>query len=91
MYEKILKIKKEKKWLFYLLIFPFFVIILIEFYNKYLINDAKKIVKETEMEEVELKEKQDKTEAIADYHEKQADIIENKIKKQKINKDWHLK
>lgn len=91
MYEKIMKLKKEKKWLFYLLIFPFFVIILIETYNKYLIKSSKNIIEEAEETEIELKEKQDKVEAVSEYHEKKAETIEKEIQNKKIDKDWHLK
>jgi len=91
MYEKILKLKETKKWLFYLLIIPFILAAIYEFYNKYLVNSGKEIVKDAEKEDKKLKEKQIKAEKNAKYHEEAADKIEEKIDNIKVDKDWHLK
>jgi len=91
MYEKLLKLKEEKQWLFWLLIIPFVLAAGYEFYNRYLINSGKQAVKDAEKEDGKLKEKQDKAEAIADVHKKEADKIDKNIKDTKVDKDWHLK
>ena len=91
MYEKLLELKENKKWLFYLLIPIFIVVTGFEFYNKYLINSGKQLVKDTEEEDKKLKAKQDKAEAIGEHHKAEADKIEKDIKDTKVEKDWHLK
>ena len=91
MYEKLLKLKEEKQWLFWLLIIPFVLAAGYEFYNRYLINSGKQAVKDAEKKDEKLKDKQIKAEVAAEVHEKKADEIEQKIKDTKVDKDWYLK
>lgn len=91
MYDKFIKIKQEKPWLFWLLIVPFIFVAIVDFYNKYLINSGKQAVKDAEKKDVKLKTKQDKAEALSEYHEQKADDIEDKIKNIETEEDWHLK
>jgi len=91
MYNKFLKLKENKPWLFWLLIIPFVVVSIIEFYNTYLVNSGKKAVKDAEKEDEKLKEKQKKAEVLADYHEEKANDIQKEIDNIKVDKDWHLK
>ncbi len=91
MYEKLLKIKEEKKWLFYLLIIPFVILLLYEMYNKYLVNSGKEAVKDAEKKDKDLKAEQEKAEHGSDYHKEKSDKIEEKIKDTDIDEDWHLK
>lgn len=91
MYEKILKLKEDKKWLFYLLIIPFALAFIYEMYNKYLVNSGKQIVKDAEKKDEELLKKQQKAEAGADYHKQKADQIEKDIENKKVNEDWNKK
>ena len=91
MYEKFLKLKKEKAWLFWLLIVPFLVVAAFELYSNYLVNSGKKVVKDAEKKDNELKAEQDKTEAGAKYHEEKANEIEEDINNKKVDEDWHLK
>lgn len=91
MYDKFMDLKKNKKWLFYLLIIPFLIAAAIEFYNRYIINSSKKIIKKTKDKDKELEIKQKEAEKEADKAEKEADDIENKINNIKVNKDWHKK
>ena len=91
MYDKLLKLKTSKPWLFWILIIPFILAAGFEFYNRYLINSGKKAVKDAEKKDVKLKEKQDRAEAAADEHKKEADKIEQDIKDTKVDEDWHKK
>jgi hypothetical protein len=91
MYKKILKLKETKKWLFYLLIIPFLLAAIYEFYSKYLVNSGKEFIKDTEKKDKELKKEQTKAEQGAKYHEEEADKIEEKIDNIKVDEDWHLK
>lgn len=91
MYQKFLKLKKEKAWLFYLLIIPFLIVAVLEFYNKYLVNSGKEIVKKAEEQNGSLEKNQMKAEAGADYHEEKSNKIEEDINKKKVDKNWHLK
>lgn len=91
MYDKFMKLKEEKQWLFWLLIIPFIVVAGMEFYNRYLVNSGKKTVKDAEKKDEKLAEKQHKAEAKAEQHEKNADNIEEQIDNIKVDKDWHLK
>ena len=90
MYEKFLKIKEKRPWLFYLLIVPFLVVFILEMYNKYLVNSGKEIVKDAEKEDKALKVEQDKAKAGADWHKDEADKIGDKIKNISVDDDWHL-
>ena len=90
MYEKFIKLKEDKPWLFYLLFLPFLLIAAYEMYNRYLVNSGKKIVEEAEKKDGELKKEQDKAEAGAEYHKEEADKKEKEIKED-VDKDWHLK
>jgi hypothetical protein len=90
MYEKFLKIKEDKPWLFYVLIIPFVIVAILEFYNKYLVNSGKNIVKEAEEENKQLNKQQMKAEAGADYHKEKAEKIEQEIQEKKVDKNWHL-
>jgi hypothetical protein len=91
MYEKFLKLKEEKKWLFYLLIIPFLIVAALEFYNRYLVNSGKQIVKDTEEKDSKLKKDQLKAEAGGEYHKDEADKLQNEIDNKKVDEDWHLK
>ena len=91
MYEKLLKLKDNKKWLFYLLIIPFLFAAAYEFYNTYLVNSGKKAVEDAEIEDKKLKEKQTKAEEEAKAHEAKAKESEDKINNIKVDEDWHLK
>jgi hypothetical protein len=90
MYEKFLKMKEDKPWLFWLLIIPFVIVAALEFYNRYLVNSGKKIVEDAEKKDKELEKGQMKAEAGADYHEEKAKKIEEEINNKKVDKDWHL-
>jgi hypothetical protein len=91
MYEKFMELKEKKKWLFWLLIIPFLFVAALEFYNRYLVNSGKKIVKDTEKEDAKLKAQQDKFNKEADAHKDEADKIEENIKKIEVDEDWHKK
>lgn len=91
MYEKFLELKKNKRWLFWILIVPFLIVAFLEFYKKYLINSGKKAVKDAEKKDEKLSKKQKETQELADYHKKQADNIEKQIENIKTDKEWHLK
>jgi hypothetical protein len=91
MYEKFLKLKEEKAWLFWLLIIPFIFVAGLEFYNKYLVNSGKQAVKDAEKADKDLKKEQTKAELGGEYHEEKAEEIEEKINDIKTDKDWHLK
>ena len=90
MYEKFLELKKDKPWLFWLLIIPFLFVAVLELYNKYLVNSGKQAVKDAEETDKKLKEKQIKAELGAEYHSEKADKIEEEIDKKKTDEDWHL-
>ena len=91
MYDKLLKLKQDKKWLYYLLLLPILVLVVLEFYNKYLSKSAKDIVQDAEKNDKKLEKKQIKAEQAAEYHEEKAKNIEKNINDQKIDKNWHLK
>jgi hypothetical protein len=91
MYEKILKLKQEKSWLFYLLIIPFLVLGAIELYNKYLVNSGKRIVDKAEEKDKELEVKQKEAVKKAEEYEEKAKENEEKAKNNKVDKNWHLK
>ena len=57
MYEKFLKLKENKPWLFWLLIVPFVAIAAYEFYSTYLVNSGKKAVKDADKEDEKLNER----------------------------------
>ena len=89
MYEKFIKLKEEKQWLFWLLIIPFIIIAGMEFYNRYLVNSGKKAVKDAEKKDGKLAEKQHKAEAKADQHKENADNIQEQIDNIKVDENWH--
>ena len=91
MYDKFLKLKENKPWLFWILIIPFVIVAAMEFYNRYLINSGKQAVKDAEKKDDKLAEKQHKAEAKAEQHEENADNIEKEINNIKVDEDWHLK
>lgn len=91
MYDKFIKLKENKPWLFYILIIPFLIVAGLEFYNRYLINSGKRAVEEAEKKDKDLWETQKKAEAGADYHEEKAKEIEEKIDNNKVDEDWHKK
>lgn len=91
MYDKLLKLKENKKWLYYLLIVPIVVLGILEIYNKYLVNSAKNIVKDAEKKDNDLEKKQIKAEQAAEFHKEEAENIEKNINNKKIDKNWHLK
>ena len=91
MYEKFLKIKEEKSWLFYLLIIPFIVVAALEFYNRYLVNSGKKIVEKAEEKDKELEKGQIRAEEGAKFHEEEAKKAEKEREDNKVDEDWHLK
>jgi len=83
MYEKFLKLKATKPWLFWLLIVPFVVVAVLEVYNKYLVGSSKKIVEKAEEKDKELKKEQQKAE--------ESKKIEEEIENIDVDEDWHLK
>ena len=89
MYDKFLKLKENKPWLFWILIIPFLAVAAMEFYNRYLVNSGKQAVKDAENKDEKLKEKQNKAEALAEHHEKKANNIEKQIENIKVDEDWH--
>ena len=91
MYDRLLKLKTDKKWLYYLLLLPILVLAILELYNKYLSNSAKNAVQDAENNDKKLEKKQIKAEQAAEYHEEKAKNIEKNINNQKIDRDWHLK
>lgn len=91
MYDKLLKLKEDKKWLYYLLLLPIGVLAILEIYNKYLSNSAKVTVQDAEKKDKDLEKKQIKTEQAAKIREEEAKNIEKNINNQKIDKNWHLK
>jgi len=91
MYDKLLKLKEDKKWLYYLLLIPIVILGILELYNKYLLNSAKNTIQDTEKNDKKLEKKQVKAEQAAEYHEEKAKNIEKNINNQKIDKNWHLK
>jgi hypothetical protein len=91
MYDRLLKLKTDKKWLYYLLLLPIVVLAILEMYNKYLSNSAKTTVQDAENNDKKLEKKQIKAEQAAEYHEEKAKNIEKNINNQKIDKNWHLK
>lgn len=91
MYEKFLQIKQEKKWLFYLLIIPFIIIAILEFYNKYLVNSGKQAVIKAKEKDNEIEKEQKEAENKAQEHEDNANKIAEQIENTKTDKDWHLK
>jgi G:T/U-mismatch repair DNA glycosylase len=90
MYEKMLKLKQDKKWLYYLLFLPIAVLAILELYNKYLSNSVKKHIRKAEEKDKTLEKQQIKAEAGADFHKQEADKIKKDIKNTKITEDWHL-
>jgi len=90
MYEKFLELKENKKWLFYLLIIPFVIVAGLEFYNRYLLNSGKQIVRDTEEEDKKLEREQVKAEESAKYHQEKAKELEKESNNVEVNKDWHL-
>lgn len=90
MYEKLIKLKTNKPWLFWLLIVPFLFACILEFYNRYLINSAKNIIKNAKKADEKLKNRQEKAEILSDYEKQKSDEIQNKIDNTKVDKDWHL-
>lgn len=91
MYDKLLKLKTDKKWLYYVLLLPILFLAVLEIYNKYLINSAKTAVQDAEKNDKKLEKKQIKAEQAAEYHKEKAKDIEKNINDQKIDKNWHLK
>ena len=91
MYDKLLKLKENKKWLYYLLFIPVAVLAVLEIYNKYLANSAKNTVKDAEKKDNDLEKKQIKAEQAAEFHEEEAENIKKNINSQKTDKNWHLK
>jgi predicted negative regulator of RcsB-dependent stress response len=90
MYEKFLELKKNKKWLFYLLIIPFLIVAALEFYNRYLVNSGKKIVEDSEKKDEKLKAEQERAEKEAEKHKEKAEKLEEKIENTNIDENWHL-
>ena len=92
MYDKLLKLKEDKKWLYYLLLLPIFVLTMLEIYNKYLVSSGKNIIKDAEKDDKKLEKKQNKAEQAAEYHEEKANKIKKELKNidKKIDKSWHL-
>lgn len=91
MYEKLLKLKENKKWLYYLLLLPILILVILEIYNKYLVNSGKNAVKKAEELDNQLEKKQIKAEQGAEFHQEEANAIEKDIDSKKIDKDWYLK
>jgi predicted Holliday junction resolvase-like endonuclease len=91
MLEKLLALKEDKRWLYYLLILPIIILSIYELYNKYLISSSKTIVEETKKTDDALQKEQIKVEQKAKIHEEEAQKIEENINNTKIDKDWYLK
>lgn len=93
MYDKFLKLKKDKPFLFWVLILPFLIVFILEFYNKYLVSSGKQVVKDAEKQNDNLKKGQQKAQTKAEVYKEEADNIEEKINdiNKTIDKDWHLK
>jgi predicted negative regulator of RcsB-dependent stress response len=91
MYEKMLELKNNKKWLFYLLIIPFALLFLYNLYNKYIIRGVKKAIKDAEGVDKKLTKEIESTKQKALEEFNKAKEIEEKINNTKIDKDWHLK
>jgi predicted negative regulator of RcsB-dependent stress response len=91
MYEKMLKLKDNKKWLFYLLIIPFGLLFLYNLYNKYIIRGVKKAIQDAEGIDKKLTKKIEDTKQKALEEHGKAKKIEEKINNTTIDKDWHLK
>jgi predicted Holliday junction resolvase-like endonuclease len=91
MLEKLLALKEDKRWLYYLLILPIIILSIYELYNKYLISSSKTIVEETKKTDEILQKEQIKVEQKAKIHEEEAQKIEEHINNTKIDKDWYLK
>jgi uncharacterized membrane protein len=93
MYNKFLKLKEDKPWLFWILILPFVVVFVLEFYNKYLVSSGKQVVKDAEKQNDKIKKQQQKAQIKAEIYKEEADNIEEKIDNinKTIDKDWHLK
>lgn len=91
MLEKLLALKEDKKWLYYLLILPIIILSIYELYNKYLINSSKNIVKDAQKTDDILQKEQTKIEQKAKVHEEEAQKIEENINNTKVDKDWYLK
>lgn len=91
MLEKLLALKQDKKWLFYLLIIPIGVLFIYEMYSKYLVGNSKSIVEDTQKKDDELKTKQIRAEEASKVHEEEAKKIEKQIDNTKVDKDWYLK
>lgn len=89
LYQTILQLKQEKKWLFYVLFIPFVILTILEIYNKYLSQSAQNTVKDTEKRDNKLEKKQVRAEQGAKYHEGEAQKIEKDIDKKEVTKDWH--
>lgn len=90
LYEKILQLKQEKRWLFYLLFVPFVLLGILELYNKYLSKSAENTVDNAEKKDLQLEKKQIKAEQGAKVHQEEAKEIEKEISGKQITKDWHL-
>lgn len=91
MYEKMLELKNNKKWLFYLLIIPFGLLFLYNLYNKYIIRGVKKAIQDAEGVDKKLTKEIESTKQKALEELNKAKEIEEKINNTKIDKDWHLK
>ena len=89
MVDKLLGLWDTKRWLFFVLIIPVGIAFV---YNLLISSDvkgAKKDVKAAEKADIELKEKEDKANAVADRLKEDADKIENNIDNLKNDEDWN--
>ena len=91
MYEKLIALKEDKKWLYYILFIPIIILSIYELYSKYLVNSSKNIIKNAEEVDKVLEKEQIKAEQGSKFHEEKAEQIKEQIKNQKIDKDWYLK
>jgi len=89
-YQKFLKLKQSKPWVFYLLIIPFAVVFILEMYSKYLVNSGKKIVKDTAIKDEKLKAVQENAEKESKKIEENINKIDKKINETEVKEDWYL-
>ena len=87
--DKLVELWKTNKWMFFLLVIPLGLASIYNLLIKMNVSGAKKDVKKAEKKDVELKEKQDKANAVADKLKDEANKIENNIENLKDDEDWN--
>ena len=91
MLEKLMELKKEKKWMFYLLIIPIGILSIYELYSKFLVKSSKDIVEDAQKKDDALEKEQIRAEESAKIHQEEAKKIQEKIDNADIDKDWYKK